>query len=176
MARSAQPRRGCGWVRRRMATSWRSTRSSMSLVADVWPISKTSPRTCRKSNTATAATPRDLCLASDHAGHRPSPTLASHRAGVVRAWSALALPGRAQLATEQLLAASLRLGTSLCNGCTRLGQEPVTGWCGLLRLGGGWVESCAACGARDRTADRRPGFGGRRPRFGSGLMGSGQAR
>jgi hypothetical protein len=42
-ARSAQSIRGRGLVRRRMATSWRSTRSSMSLLADVRPISRTRP-------------------------------------------------------------------------------------------------------------------------------------
>jgi hypothetical protein len=35
-------------VRRKTATSWRSTRSSMSLAADVRPISRISPSTCRK--------------------------------------------------------------------------------------------------------------------------------
>ena len=48
MARSAQSMRARGWVRRRTATSWHSTTSSTSLVADVRPISRTSPITCRK--------------------------------------------------------------------------------------------------------------------------------
>ena len=47
-ARSAQSRRGLGLVRRSTATSWRSTSSSTSLVADVRPSSTTSPSTCRK--------------------------------------------------------------------------------------------------------------------------------
>ena len=46
--RSAQSKRGRGLVRRRMATSWRSTRSSMSFVADVRPISRTNPSTRQK--------------------------------------------------------------------------------------------------------------------------------
>jgi hypothetical protein len=48
-ARSAQSRRGLGWVRRRTATSCRSTRSSTSLAADERHDSKTSPSTCLKN-------------------------------------------------------------------------------------------------------------------------------
>ena len=47
-ARSAHSSRGLGLVRRSTATSWRSTRSSTSLVADVRPISRTSPSTYEK--------------------------------------------------------------------------------------------------------------------------------
>jgi hypothetical protein len=40
--------RGRGLVRRRMATSWRSTRSSMSFAENVRPISRTNSSTCPK--------------------------------------------------------------------------------------------------------------------------------
>src|SRR3954470_16369423 len=47
-ARSAQSRRGRGWVRRSTATSCRKMSSSTSLVEDVRAISRTSPSTCWK--------------------------------------------------------------------------------------------------------------------------------
>ncbi len=47
-ARSAHARCGLGLLRRSTATSWRSTRSSMSLVEDVWPSSMTRPSMCWK--------------------------------------------------------------------------------------------------------------------------------
>ena len=73
-ARSTQSMRGRGLVRRRMATSCRSARSSTSLAADVRPNSRTSPSTCRKikysnrSDTLDHANSR-LLLVSD-----PGPT------------------------------------------------------------------------------------------------------
>jgi hypothetical protein len=70
-ARSAQSRRGRGLVRRRMATSWRSTRSSTSLAADARPSSRTNPSTCRKSSTANATTRRDHVRPAITAGQRP---------------------------------------------------------------------------------------------------------
>ena len=48
IARSAQSMRGLGLLRRRTATSWRSTRSSTFLVEDERPSSRISSSTCRK--------------------------------------------------------------------------------------------------------------------------------
>jgi hypothetical protein len=64
IARSAQSRRARGWVRRRTATSWRSTRSSMSLVAHLRP-SSTSPSTCGKIKYSNRSDTPGSCLASD---------------------------------------------------------------------------------------------------------------
>ena len=71
--RSAQSIRGRGLVRRRTATSWRSTRSSTSFVADARPISRTNPSTWRKISTATATTRRDHARPAITAGQRPRP-------------------------------------------------------------------------------------------------------
>ena len=63
-ARSAQPRRGLGLVRRSTETSCRSTSSSMSLVEDGRLRSKTNLSTCRKSRYSSAATRRRSCPTS----------------------------------------------------------------------------------------------------------------
>jgi hypothetical protein len=73
-ARSAQPRRGLGLVRRSTATSCRKMSSSTSLVEDVRPISRTSPSTCGRSDRASAATRRRSCQPSKTADHRWSAT------------------------------------------------------------------------------------------------------
>src|SRR4051794_1243994 len=56
-----------------MATSWRSTRSSTSVAADVRHDSRTSPSTSRTSSTATAATCRDHVRSAITSGQRPRP-------------------------------------------------------------------------------------------------------
>src|SRR3954453_149590 len=66
IARSAQSRRGRGLVRRRMATSWRSTRSSMSLVVDVRPIRRTNPSTWRRIKYSNRNDTSRSCPTSDH--------------------------------------------------------------------------------------------------------------
>ena len=64
-ARSAQSRRGRGLVRRRTATSWRSTRSSTSLAEEVRPSSRTSPSTCRKIQYSSRSDTPGSCPTSD---------------------------------------------------------------------------------------------------------------
>ena len=69
--RSAQSRRGRGLARRRTATSWRSTRSSMSLVADARPSAGLFRAPGRRSSTGSAATRLDHGRPAITAGQRP---------------------------------------------------------------------------------------------------------
>ena len=77
-ARSAQSSRGFRLVRRSTATSWRSTRSSTSLVEDERLSSRISPSTCRKirydNRSDTAAIMPGCLMSSITAGQRPCPT------------------------------------------------------------------------------------------------------
>jgi ribosomal subunit interface protein len=63
---ASQSKRGRGLVRRRMATSWRSTRSSMSLAEDVRHDSRTNPSTCQKIKYSNRSDTPGSCLTSDH--------------------------------------------------------------------------------------------------------------
>ena len=79
IARSAQSMRGRGLVRRRTATSWRSTRSSTSLAADVRHDSRTSPSTCQKIKYSNRSDTPGSCLTSDHRwSATPARLLAPH--------------------------------------------------------------------------------------------------
>ena len=84
-ARSAYSRRGLGWVRWSTATSCRSTRSSMSLVQDVPPISRTRPSMCWKikywSRTDTAEIMPGRPRSSITAGHGRCSIVEPHRFG-----------------------------------------------------------------------------------------------
>ena len=74
-ARSAQSNRGRGLVRRKTATSWRSTRSSTSLAEEVRPSSRTSPSTCRKIKYSRRSDTPGSCPTSDHRwSATPGPT------------------------------------------------------------------------------------------------------
>jgi hypothetical protein len=80
-ARSAQSMRGRGLVRRKTATSCRSTRSSTSLVTDVRLISRTSPSTCQEIKYSNRSDTLGSCPTSDHRwSASPAQLLASHRA------------------------------------------------------------------------------------------------
>ena len=62
-----RPIQAWSWVvRRRTATSWRSTRSSTSLVKDVRPSSRTSPSTCRKIKYSSRNDTPGSCPTNDH--------------------------------------------------------------------------------------------------------------
>src|SRR4051794_40007802 len=83
-ARSAQSRRGRGLVRRRTATSWRSTRSSTSLAPDLRPSSTTSPSTCRKIKYSNRNDTLGSCPTSHHRWSTRQPrVLAPHRVRAV---------------------------------------------------------------------------------------------
>jgi hypothetical protein len=72
--------RGRGLVRRKMATSCRSTRSSTSLVTEVRPISRTSPSTCQKIKYSNRSDTPGSCPTSDHGwSGTPARLLAPHR-------------------------------------------------------------------------------------------------
>ena len=78
---------GRGWVRRSTATSWRSARSSMSLVEEERAISRSSPSICQKIKYSNRSDTRDHAdRLQDHPGHRPRPGF----------WSP-AIPGSAAL-------------------------------------------------------------------------------
>jgi hypothetical protein len=84
IARSAQSRRGLGWVRRRTATSCRSTRSSTSLVEDERPAAGPARAPAGRSNRATTATLRDHVRSTITAGQRPRPDFWHPTGGAVR--------------------------------------------------------------------------------------------
>jgi hypothetical protein len=96
MARSAQSIRGRGLVRRRTATSCRSTRSSTSLVVDVRPVNRTSPSTCRKIKYSNRSGTLRSCPTPDHRWSATLPrVLEPHRPTVFEFLSAEDGPARA---------------------------------------------------------------------------------
>jgi hypothetical protein len=107
-ARSAQSRRGRGLVRRSTATSCRSTSSSMSLVEDGRPSSKTSLSTCRKSRYSSR---------SDTAAIMPDrrrPPITAGQQRVPRSGARLPPPAKQQVDGRERVSGTHRSASCVC--------------------------------------------------------------
>ena len=124
-ARSAQSRRGRGLVRRSTATSCRSTSSSMFLVEDGRPSSKTSLSTCRKSRYSSRSD-----TATIMPDHRRPPVIAAQqharRSGTLQAHPVAGLRHRCAASVHRDPRARARAGPGQPDRC-RLRRHPAVG-------------------------------------------------